>query len=230
MREFPIRPKLRSLGLVWLLTTTAAVPALADPEHAITMLGSAKYAADFDHFDYVNAQAPKGGSLRLHALGSFDTLNPYIVRGKPAAGVHHGFGVYFETLAKRSRDEPFSLYGLLAESIETPDDRSWVEFTLHPDATFSDGSPVTVADVIFSWDILKTKGLPNARATWSRVANIAETGPRPGSVYLCRQHGPGIAPSGRRLHAHPVERLVGPPRLRDHHTRTAFGQRTLCNR
>ena len=178
MHEFPIRPKLRSLGLAWLLTTTAAVPALADPEHAITMLGSAKYAADFDHFDYVNAQAPKSGSLRLHALGSFDTLNPYIVRGKPAAGVHHGFGVYFETLAKRSRDEPFSLYGLLAESIETPDDRSWVEFTLHPDAAFSDGSPVTVADVIFSWDILKTKGLPNARATWSRVANVAETGPR----------------------------------------------------
>ncbi len=178
MREFPIRSKLRSLGLAWLLTTALANPSLADPEHAISMLGNAKYAEDFNHFDYVNAQAPKGGSLRLHALGSFDTLNPYIVRGKPAAGLHHGFGVYFETLAKRSRDEPFTLYGLLAESIETPDDRSWVEFALHPDAAFSDGSPVTVADVIFSWDTLKTKGLPNARATWSRVADVAETGPR----------------------------------------------------
>lgn len=161
-----------------LTTTLIANPAAqAEPSHAIAMLGDPKYPADFAHFDYVNPDAPKGGELRLHALGSFDTLNPYIVRGKAAAGVHHGAGMYFETLAKRSRDEPFTLYGLLAESIETPPDRAWVEFTLRPEAKFSDGSPVTAADVIFSWETLKARGLPNARATWSRARSVIETGP-----------------------------------------------------
>ena len=152
--------------------------ATAAPEGAIAMLGATKYAADFTHFDYVNPDAPKGGSLRLHAIGSFDSLNPYIIKGKPAAGLHHGFGVYFETLAKRSRDEPFSLYGLLAETIETPPDRAWVEFTLRAEAQFSDGSPVTVDDVIFSWETLKANGSPNARATWARVVRAEATGPR----------------------------------------------------
>jgi len=86
--------------------------------------------------------------------------------------------MYFETLATRARDEPFTLYGLIAQTIETPDDRSWVEFTLRPEAKFSDGTQITVADVIFSWEILKEKGLPNARATWSRIAEVTETGPR----------------------------------------------------
>ena len=163
------------IGAIYALA--GATSAAAAPENAIAMLGTTKYTADFTHFDYVNPDAPKGGTLRLHAIGSFDSLNPYIVRGKPAAGLHHGFGIYFETLAKRSRDEPFSLYGLLAETIETPPDRAWVEFTLRPEARFSDGSPVTVDDVIFSWETLKTKGSPNARATWGRVVTAAETGP-----------------------------------------------------
>lgn len=152
------------------LAFAGATPALAAPENAIAMLGTPKYAAAFNHFDYVNPNAPKGGELRLHAVGSFDSLNPYIIKGKPAAGLHHGFGIYFETLAKRSRDEPFSLYGLLAETIETPPDRAWVEFKLRTEARFSDGSPVTADDVIFSWETLKAHGSPNARATWSRVA------------------------------------------------------------
>ncbi|MDA0784659.1 MAG: extracellular solute-binding protein [Proteobacteria bacterium] len=164
------------IGTILALSGTA--PAKAAPEGAIAMLGATKYTADFTHFDYVNPDAPKGGSLRLHAIGSFDSLNPYIVKGKPAAGLHNGFGIYFETLAKRSRDEPFSLYGLLAETIETPPDRAWVEFTLRAEARFSDGSPVTVDDVIFSWETLKAKGSPNARATWARVITAAETGPR----------------------------------------------------
>lgn len=159
------------------LTLAGASSAVAAPEGAIAMLGTPKYAADFSHFDYVNPDAPKGGTLRLHAIGSFDSLNPYIVKGKPAAGLHHGFGIYFETLAKRSRDEPFSLYGLLAETIETPPDRAWVEFKLRPQARFSDGSPVTVDDVIFSWQTLKAKGSPNARATWARVVQTSKPGP-----------------------------------------------------
>ena len=169
------------LGAVVLVASAVTAHAQApgnQADHAIAMLGSPKYAPDFTHFDYVNPTAPKGGKLRLHTLGSFDSLNPYIVRGKPAVGVHHGAGIYFETLAKRSRDEPFTLYGLLAESITTPEDRAWVEFVLRPEAQFSDGSPVTVADVMFSWETLKTKGLPNARATWSRVAKVEATGER----------------------------------------------------
>ena len=168
----------RNIAFATLLFAFAVSPATAAPEHAIAMLGAPKYAADFTHFDYVNPDAPRGGTLRLHALGSFDSLNPYIVRGKKAAGIHHGSGMYFETLATRTRDEPFTLYGLIAQTIETPDDRSWVEFTLRPEAKFSDGTQITVADVIFSWEILKEKGLPNARATWSRIAEVTETGPR----------------------------------------------------
>jgi len=168
----------RNIAFATLLFAFAVSPATAAPEHAIAMLGAPKYAADFTHFDYVNPDAPRGGTLRLHALGSFDSLNPYIVRGKKAAGIHHGSGMYFETLATRARDEPFTLYGLIAQTIETPDDRSWVEFTLRPEAKFSDGTQITVADVIFSWEILKEKGLPNARATWSRIAEVTETGPR----------------------------------------------------
>lgn len=178
MRESSPLLKRCYIAATLLLGATLTSPALAAPEHAIAMLGSAKYSPGFAQFDYVNPDAPKGGTLRLHALGSFDTLNPYIVRGKPAAGVHHASGIYFETLAKRSRDEPFTLYGLLAESIETPADRAWVEFTLRPEARFADGSPVTVDDVIFSWETLKAKGLPNARATWSRAKTVTQTGAR----------------------------------------------------
>ena len=171
----------RGFGVVLgLLVAMALTPAgaTAEPSHAIAMHGAPKYPADFAQFDYVNPEAPKGGDFRLHAIGTFDTLNPYVIKGKPAAGLHHGFGYYFETLTRRSRDEPFSLYGLLAESIDMPDDRGSIEFTLRAEARFSDDTPVTVDDVIFSWRILKKNGSPNARTTWSRVADVAQTGPR----------------------------------------------------
>ena len=152
--------------------------ARAEPSHAIAMHGVPKYQAGFAQFDYVNPDAPKGGNFRLHAIGTFDTLNPYVIKGKPAAGLHHSYGYFFETMTRRSRDEPFSLYGLLAETIDMPDDRGWIEFTLRAEARFSDNTPVTVDDVVFSWRILKEKGSPNARATWSRVATVEQTGPR----------------------------------------------------
>ncbi|MBO22327.1 MAG: hypothetical protein CMM26_08165 [Rhodospirillaceae bacterium] len=179
MRHPPFR-RLRALAAASILVVAGAPMADAAPEAGIAMLGAPKYEAGFTHFGYVNPNAPRGGELRLHAIGTFDSLNPYIIRGKPAAGLHHGFGIYFETLAKRSRDEPFSLYGLLAKTIETPPDRAWVEFGLRPAARFSDGSPVTVDDVVFSWETLKAKGSPNARATWARVARVEET--KPGHV------------------------------------------------
>jgi len=174
-RFFPLA---RACATALVLPVVLAHAAIAEPSHAIAMHGTPKYSADFSQFDYVNPDAPKGGSFRLHAIGTFDTLNPYVIKGKPAAGLHHSFGYYFETLTRRSRDEPFSLYGLLAESIDMADDRGWIEFTLRQEARFSDGTPVTVDDVIFSWATLKNKGSPNARATWSRVAKIKKTGLR----------------------------------------------------
>jgi microcin C transport system substrate-binding protein len=171
--------KAGAVVFAWLaVLLPASGAAMAAPSHAIAMHGTPKYPAEFAHFDYVNPEAPKGGDFRLHAIGTFDTLNPYVIKGKPAAGLHHGFGFYFETLTRRSRDEPFSLYGLLAETIEMADDRGWIEFTLRAEARFSDGTPVTVDDVIFSWRTLKKMGSPNARATWSQVAEVAKTGPR----------------------------------------------------
>lgn len=170
----------RSIGAAFLglAMTVLASGGNAAPSHAIAMHGAPKYPADFAHFDYVNPNAPQGGDLRLHAIGSFDTLNPYVIKGKPATGLHHSVGYYFETLTRRSRDEPFSLYGLLAETIDMPDDRGSITFTLHKEAAFSDGTPVTVDDVIFSWRTLKENGSPNARATWSRIAHVTKVGER----------------------------------------------------
>jgi microcin C transport system substrate-binding protein len=130
------------------------------------MHGQPKYDADFAHFDYVNPDAPKGGELRLAALGGFDTLNPFTIKGESAAGL----GQIFETLMVPSADEPFTKYGLIAEFVETPEDRSWVIFHLNPKARFHDGEPITAADVLFSFDVLREKGAPFYRAYWADVA------------------------------------------------------------
>jgi len=146
-----------------------------EPAHGIAMHGAPKYPAAFTRFDYVNDRAPKEGEIKLAAIGSFDSLNPMVVRGTPAAGIRWHV---FESLMGRAYDEPFSLYGLLAETITTPDDRSWVEFTLRPEARFSDGEPVTVDDVIFSMETLRDQGRPNHKFYYGKVAKIEKTGER----------------------------------------------------
>ena len=135
--------------------------------HGLAMHGLPKYALGFDHFDYVNPSAPKGGLLRQHATGGFDNLNPFILKGRaaPMEGV-------FETLMARSADEPFTEYGLIAESVEVPPDRSWVVFNLRPTARFHDGTPITADDVIFSFDILRSKGTPHYRAYYASVVKV----------------------------------------------------------
>lgn len=143
--------------------------ARAAPRHAIAMHGEPFYPAGFDHFAYVDPRAPKGGTIRYGAVGTFDSLNPFIVRGTAAVGLRE---YVFESLMARSYDEPFSLYGLLAETIETPDDRSWVAFRLRPEARFSDGTPVTIDDVIFSLEVLRDKGRPNYKSYFSKVTRI----------------------------------------------------------
>ncbi|MGN0904915.1 MAG: extracellular solute-binding protein [Alphaproteobacteria bacterium] len=138
------------------------------PVHGIAMHGAPKYKKGFRNFDYVNPKAPKGGVLRMAAFGSFDTFNPYVIKGTPAAGA----GMLYDTLMVEAADEPFSEYGLLAETIEMPSDRSWVAFTLNPAAKFHDGTPVTAEDVVFSFNILKEKGLPMFRYYYGNVARV----------------------------------------------------------
>lgn len=138
------------------------------------MHGAPRETAGFTHFRYVNPDAPKGGRVAFAVQGSFDSLNPLIVKGVAAEGVRE---YVYESLLARAYDEPFSLYGLIAESVETPNDRSFVEFTLHPEAKFSDGTPITVADVIFSHALLKEHGRPNHRSYYKKVTKVEETGP-----------------------------------------------------
>jgi microcin C transport system substrate-binding protein len=159
---------------VLVLTPLLAFGEEVTPHHGIAMHGDPKYAPDFTHFDYANPDAPKGGSVRLSAIGTFDTLNPYTLRGVAAAGL----GNLFETLMASSLDEPFSEYGLIAESIEVPQDRSWVIFNLRPQAKFHDGQPITVDDVIWTFETLKTKGHPFYRAYYANVAKAEKLGDR----------------------------------------------------
>ena len=141
----------------------------AEPRLGIAMHGEPLYPDDFTHFSYVNPDAPAGGTIRYGAVGTFDSLNPFIVRGTPAIGLRD---YVFESLMARSYDEPFSLYGLIAQSIDVPDDRSSVTFRLRPQAKFSDGTPVTVDDVIFSLNILRDKGRPNYKSYFSKVVKV----------------------------------------------------------
>ncbi len=143
--------------------------------HAIAMHGEPKHPAGFQHFDAVAPDAAKGGRLAQGVLGTFDSLNPYIIKGLPAAGVRD---LVTESLLARGLDEPFTLYGLLAESLEVPEDRSEVTFTLHPAARFSDGSPVTAEDVLFSFEVLKERGRPNHRSYFQKVERAERLGER----------------------------------------------------
>jgi peptide/nickel transport system substrate-binding protein len=162
-------------AIVWLVVISGALAAAwlpaaeANPSapHAIAMHGAPALPAGFDHFPYVNPAAPKGGRLTFGLLGSFDSLNPLIVNGQPLEQIRT---YVLESLLARSYDEPFTLYGLLARGVETDATRSFVTFTLDPAARFSDGTPVTPEDVLFSWRLLRDKGRPNHRSYYSKVA------------------------------------------------------------
>jgi len=149
--------------------------ALAGPQPGLAMHGEPLEAKGFTHFPYVNPDAPKGGRVTFAVQGSFDSLNPLIVKGAAADGVRE---YIYESLLARAYDEPFSLYGLIAESVETPADRSFVEFTLRPEARFSDGTPITVEDVIFSHALLRDHGRPNHRSYYKKVTQVEQTGER----------------------------------------------------
>lgn len=139
------------------------------------MHGEPRERKGFTQFPYANPDAPKGGRVTFAVQGSFDSLNPLIVKGAPADGLRE---YVYESLLARANDEPFTLYGLIAESVETPPDRSFVEFTLRPEAKFSDGVPITVDDVIFSHALLRDHGRPNHRSYYRKVTKVEKTGER----------------------------------------------------
>ncbi|MFC7067501.1 extracellular solute-binding protein [Brucella rhizosphaerae] len=147
------------------------------------MHGDVALPADFTHFPYANPDAPKGGALKMGVVGTFDSLNPFVLKSMrtTARGLFGDldFGnLLYETLMQRSRDEPFTLYGLLAEKVAVDPERKWVEFTLNPKAKWSDGEPVTVDDVIFTYEILTEKGRPPYNNRMSRIEKIEKTGER----------------------------------------------------
>ncbi|WP_420538771.1 extracellular solute-binding protein [Paracoccus sphaerophysae] len=159
------------------LATVAAMPlaSAAEPSHALAMYGEPALPPTLESLPYADPQAPKGGTIRFAEPGGFDSLKPWVLKGNAAWGV----GVHVaEPLMLRSIDEPFTLYCLLCETVDTDPDRSWVEFTLRPEARFSDGTPVTAEDVIWSFQTLGTQGHPRYAGAWAKVARIAPVGAR----------------------------------------------------
>ena len=155
----------RHLLIVTLFITFFTSASFAEKTHGIAMHGKPKYEESFTHLDYVNPDASKGGVVRFGSYGSFDNLNRVAFKGSKAAGL----GYVNDTLMRRVWDEAFSLYGLIAEFVEMPEDRSSVTFYLNPKATFHDGSPITRDDVLFSLETFQTKGTPNQKKTYGKV-------------------------------------------------------------
>lgn len=160
--------------LIFVLFLGIFQPAWADGGHALAMNGEPRYAPDFTHFDYARPDAPKGGHVRLAATGTFDSFNPYIVKGNAADGL----GLLFDTLTEQALDEPFTEYGLVAESMELAPDRSAITFHLREAARFHDGSPVLPSDVAFSFHTLTEKGSPLYAQYYADVDRVEVTGPR----------------------------------------------------
>lgn len=172
------RIRLRVLAYIALALDVAALAPLCDARaaesHALAMHGAAALPPGFTHMPYANPDAPKGGRLIWGLLGTFDSLNPLIVRGIAVQQIR---GFVVESLMTRGNDEAFTLYGMLARTVETDDARSYATFRLDPRARFSDGKPVTADDVLFSWELLREKGRPNHRQYYSKVAKAEAPDP-----------------------------------------------------
>jgi microcin C transport system substrate-binding protein len=168
--------RLMSLAILLALPICAWSEPAVHTAHGLTLFGELKYGPEVTHFDYVNPDAPKGGTYRMGLSSTFDNLNPFIIAG--TAPILTLPALVYETLMVRSADEPASVYGLVAESVTYPDDYSWAEFKLRDEARWHDGTPITPEDVIFSLETLKTKGSPQFRANYADIVNAEITGPR----------------------------------------------------
>lgn len=165
-----------ALTALFAASLSIPLPARADDgittSHGLSLFGDLKYGPEFSHFDYVNPDAPKGGTVRYATIGTFDSLNPFILKGAPAVGL----GFVFDTLMSPAGDEPASEYGLVAESVEVPADRSWVQYNLRKEARFQDGTPITPEDVIWTFETLKAKGHPRYRLYYADVLKAEKVG------------------------------------------------------
>jgi microcin C transport system substrate-binding protein len=161
------------LSLMGLPSELKAESSASLGRHAFATYGEPKYGPGFTHFDYVNPDALKGGTFKLADVAVFDTLNPYIVKGVKAPGIFSTI----DSLMVGSLDEPQTMYGLIAESVVIPEDKSYAEFFLRKEARFHDGTPITPEDVVFTFDILKSKGDPFYKLTYTEVSKAEKTGP-----------------------------------------------------
>ena len=182
-------PVLRAAGLALALAGLADAAAAQEPaavtatdaagvvvSHGISAFGDLKYPKDFPHFDYVNPDAPQGGTMSFRgtaASQTFDSLNAFILKGEPAAGPR----LLYDSLLVGSADEPDASYGLVAESLEYPEDRSWVVFDMRPEATFSDGHPITAEDVVFTYEVLLEKGSPSYKIILKDIESVEALDP-----------------------------------------------------
>src|SRR5437764_7717136 len=160
------------VGLVPALATLAF--AAGEGNYGLSLFGELKYPPDFKNFEYVNPSAPPGGTMRFSAIGTYDTLNPYVVKGVPAAGI----GMTTDTLTVASEDEPGSEYGLVAESVDLAPDKLSVLYTLRKGARFHDGSPMTPGDLVWTFETLRTKGHPMYRSYYGDVTKVEQEGER----------------------------------------------------
>ncbi len=158
------------LGVALLLAAGRAAKAAVS--YGMSLYGDFKYPPDFKHYDYVNPDAPKGGTMKMESIGTFDTLNPFVIKGVPAAGI----GAIFDTLMTRSDDEPATDYPLIAESADLAPDRASVVYNLNPKAKFNDGTPITPEDVIWSFETLRDKGAPLYRFYYGDVVKGESVG------------------------------------------------------
>jgi len=166
--------KTRTFALAIVLSLAVFGVARAVVTYGMSLYGEFKYQPDFTHFDYVNPDAPKGGTMKLSTIGTFDTLNPFVIKGVPAAGI----GQVFDTLMTRSEDEPATDYPLIAESADLAPDRMSVLFNLRKEARFHDGSSITPEDVVWSFGILRDKGQPLYRFYYGDVTKVEKEGDR----------------------------------------------------
>ena len=210
-----------ALAVFVLLVLSPALHAETERHHAISLIGTPKYASDFKHFDYVNPNAPKGGRVRLSATGTFNSLNPFILKGDPAAGV----GFIYENLFEQSLDEPGTAYALIAEWISYPDDFSSATFKLREEARWHDGKPITPEDVIFSMDVAE-EGASVLRAQYYKnVAKVEKTGDREVTFRFDVKDNRELALHRRRTHD-PARSTTGPGKTRPG-IRETFSKTTL---
>ena len=166
----------------------------SEPSHGLSYFGDLKYSRDFPYFDYANPDAPKGGKMKTSAIGTFNNLNPYVDKGIPAQGID-GYSMWiYDRLMVQSQDELSSAYGNLTETVELADDYRSVAFTLREGAYWHDGMPITVEDVIWTFNTLKSEGSVAWKSANKHVVSVEQVGPR-----TFRFHFDETAPKTRQL-------------------------------